>query len=156
MDEVEVERLIRDARPAPPTRDPATLASLDQLTAAVARRSGRRVRDSVRHGGRRAVIAFALVGVLGATTAAAAVVAARTGWFTAVTSEQDGTEWLDTGGTDYSSVVAHLAPDYLDYPSGLTDSDAATWVVGVTKITGGLVQETGVVRSYETYALCTW
>ncbi|MFT4030554.1 MAG: hypothetical protein QM675_11825 [Protaetiibacter sp.] len=156
MDDLEVEGLIRGARPVPPTRDPATLASLDQMTAAVARKSGYRVRDSVRRGSREAVIAVALVGVLGATTAAAAVVVARTGWFTAVTSEQDGTEWLDTGGTDYSSVVADLAPDYLAYPAGLTASDAASWVVGATKITGGLVQETGVVRSYETYALCTW
>lgn len=156
MDDLEVERLIRGARPVPPTRHPATLASLDQLTAEVARKSGHRRRDIVRRGSRKAVLATVLVCSLGATTAAAAVVVAHTGWFTEPSSEADGTEWLDTGGTDYPSVVAELAPDYLSYPQGLAEADAAEWIVDGTQITGGLVQETGIRRSYETYALCSW
>lgn len=156
MDDLKLERLILGARPISPTRNPATLASLDQLTSEVARKSGYRVRDVVRHRGGRVVLAVALAFTLGATTAAAAMVVARTGWFTDVSSEQDETEWLNTGGTDYSTVVSELAPAYLSYPAGQTEADAAAWVVGATRMTGGLVQETGVIRGYETYALCSW
>lgn len=151
MRDDEIERIITTARPMRPTEDPAVLAALDELQVAVIRRRRLRWRRHLRVG---VVAAVASVTVL--ATAAAALVLARTGWFTEPSTEQDSSEWLNTAASDYPGLVESLAPDYVTYPDGLSEKDASVWVADATSRSGGLVQEISVVRGYESFGQCTW
>ncbi len=149
MNEDRIETLIAAARPRRPSDDPAVLAALDELRiSAVPRRHRRRMRVAVT----AAVAAAALI----ATTGAGVVLGARTGWFTPKSSEQDTSEWLNSGATGFSSVVDSLAPTYIVYPSDATAKGAAAWIVESETRTGGLIQETGIRRDYEIFAQCSW
>lgn len=152
----ELEALVLAARPAAPTASSGVLAALDELQETTRSQA---MRWTPWRRLRRAQRAFAVVAVLAVTgtgVATAAVISARTGWFTAATSEQDTTEWLNTDAGDFPGVVASLAPSYLTYPAGSNRAQAQRWVTSMSKGSGGLTQQTSVVRGYETFAQCGW
>lgn len=151
MEQDDVERSIAEARPAYPTDHPAVLAALDELQVAAFRR--RRLRW---HGRLRTGVLVGIASVTVVTTVAAAALVARTGWFTDPTTEQNSSEWLQVGASDYPAVVESLAPEHVSYPEGVMARDAAAWVMESTMTTGGLVQEVSVIRGYETFGQCSW
>ncbi|PWJ45152.1 hypothetical protein SAMN06264364_1602 [Quadrisphaera granulorum] len=186
VDDEHLHRLLADAEPPAPTADVAVLASLAQLNRRVAAQESAQqsARDSAqqsalasgtstaalpgdelsRRRGRRRLSRGARVGLIALAgtlalsgTAAAAVHAARTGWFGAPgMTENDTTEWLDSSAPDFPDVVESLRPAYVTFAPGTDAASAAAWTVMASRASGGMLQETLVARSYATYGQCSW
>ena len=108
---------------------------------------------------------IALAGV-GVAIPAAALTSwlARTGEFgdPETSTEVDESEWIMLGADDAPQVVIEAYPDYLTLPEGVPPEAA---IAGVSKIFTrldtesagqGRVQESLMVQTYESFAICAW
>lgn len=137
--------------------DDLLVAAVRDVVAATPIPSDRRERRPRRRGRRWAAVAVAVVGV--STTAAFAYhrTTARTGIFgPAGMTENDTSEWLDSGAADFDTVVRELVPTDIPLPPGASFDVAVRTVVENGTSSGGLVQVTGVRATFESYAACSW
>ena len=155
-----VDRLLASAAPEAPA-DPDTQALVATLAAAIvdAGPSGRVIAVAARRRSKRRpafVVGTTLTTVV-AVAAAGYGIGARTGLFgDPGQTESDTTEWLDSSAADFGDVAATLLPDDLELPGWADWQAAVDHVVRQGQDSPGLVQETGVRASYETYAQCSW
>jgi len=145
-----------------PTRDamfvdPRYASSVGDLAGAIVetdrRRWGRPFRLQAR---RRLAIAIAVAVAVPASTAVAYQWSAHTGWFGSPgMTENDTSEWLRSDAPDFRQVAADLVPD-LPLPRGASWTTELDRQVEQGRSAPGLVQVTGVRRTFEAYARCTW
>jgi hypothetical protein len=116
-----------------------------------------RPRRAFRPRGRRRWLVLALAALaLVPTAAAVGELGARTGWFgDEALTEEDGSEWLRTDARDFRVVVAGLVPA-LELPAGARWQDEVDRQVRIGREQPGLMQETGVRATLESYARCAW
>ena len=81
---------------------------------------------------------------------------AQTGTFGPVTSETDGSEWIDTSGSDFSQYAISLLPSWLTLPGEYSKTQFASAVVAQIEAGGGASQETSIKHSFEHNARCMW
>jgi hypothetical protein len=119
-------------------------------------------------------IIVAALGVAGLTPAVATGVhhfLSETGWFgdpnppqTSIapdsagpSTEQDSSEYIDTGRSDFVAYAVSVFPSYITLPRGYTTAQFATSVAtAIRPPARGFMQKTGIVDDFETYARCTW
>lgn len=98
-----------------------------------------------------------MLGVAGTGVAVADALSAHTGWFGSPRfSEEDGSEFINTGAPDFPAVAAKLAPARLPLPRGVTLADATSQVVRQSAANPGLMQVTGVKATFFVFAQCQW
>lgn len=110
-----------------------------------------------------AVAAVVTVGVTTPAFAEVSQVIARTGWFgspnsgggTSTSTEYDGSEWIDSGTSDFVRYAASASPTSLPLPAGYTATEWAT--TSAEHLQGhGLMQTVNIQRRYETGVRCFW
>ncbi len=125
----------------------------------------RDIASATPRGRRRRVVTLALATAVVVTPTAAAAYAwsTHTGVFgrpDLYTEEVDGSEWLDLCAPDFRATAERLAPADLPLPAGLTLRTVRADLFGTPSPdcsgAGARQQATGVARSYENYAWCSW
>lgn len=151
-----VDDLIRAARRD--VRRPMVEEASAEMARAIARTPrSRRLR------GRAAAAALVAAVVAVPTAAAAYVWSTHTGVFgqpDRSTEVVDGSEWLDLCAPDFRAEAEGLAPARLPLPPGLTLATVQEELFGTRppecSTVGGRAQATGIARSYENFAWCSW
>lgn len=141
------------------------LALEDPIVRLDAERTSRRRRRSTRRRWALTGSLIALAGV-GVAVPAAAITSwlARTGEFgnPEMSTEEDSSEWIALGAEDAPQVVVGAYPDYLTLPAGVPRDAAIASVSDVfTRLDSesggqGRAQESLMVQTYESFALCAW
>ncbi|WP_242424061.1 hypothetical protein [Frankia sp. EI5c] len=116
-------------------------------------------RQSGRHSTRRrlAVAGLAAAALLGTAAFTFGEGLARTGLFgSAGDTENDTSEWLNTGAPDFRDVVESLRPADIPLPAGRGWQPSIDQQVANGQREAALTQVTGVRARFAFYAVCVW
>lgn len=146
--------------------DPAAAAAIGQDAVhqllRQAKSSAAQARSGRGHGRSRrfwAVVALAAVGVGVPTAAVGSGMLAQTGWFgsPATSTEEDTSEYIDTGAADYLDYAAAQWPSEVVLPDGYDTQAFAEAAASYLRPSGGvMVQRTSILFNFEDAARYAW
>ncbi len=105
----------------------------------------------------RAVIVTTAILSLSATAAVGYTISAHTGFFGAPgMTEEDTTEFLNTGAEDFPALLRTIVPNEIALPPGDSWTPATDALIATGRRDSGLQQAAGIRGGLAQYAYCSW